>query len=127
MPGNINRTGDAAPCTLPDTNALLVSGGDARIALDPVSRLSVYGGRPCPDPDLVALGSSTASVISSAGMAAADAPRQTLQRWTGSASWPLNCWLQSERLIKKATPRYRISGAWLVDGPSGRGGLKCAA
>jgi hypothetical protein len=67
-----------APASLPSTAALLVSGGDARILLDPVSRLSLYGCRPCPDPDLVALGSSTASSISPAGMAAADALRQTL-------------------------------------------------
>jgi hypothetical protein len=64
--------------SLPGTAALLVSGGDARILLDPVSGLSVYGCRPCPDPDLVALGSSTASIISPAGMAACDALRQTL-------------------------------------------------
>lgn len=66
------------PDVLPGTAALLVSGGDARIVLDPVSGLSVYGCRPCPDPDLVALGSSTASVISETGMAAAAALRHTL-------------------------------------------------
>ena len=64
--------------SLPGTAALLVAGGDARILLDPVSKLSLYGCRPCPDPDLVALGSSTASSISQAGMAAADALRQSL-------------------------------------------------
>jgi hypothetical protein len=67
-----------AQASLPDTAALLVSGGDARILLDPVSRLSVYGCGPWPDPDLVALGSSTASSISAAGMAASDTLRQTL-------------------------------------------------
>ena len=61
--------------TLPTTEALLVSGGDARIQPDPVSGVSVYGCRSCPDPALVALGSSTASTISAAGFAAADALR----------------------------------------------------
>lgn len=61
---------------LPGTAALLVSGGDTRIVLDPVSGMSVYGCRPCPDPDLVALGSSTASVISASGLAAAETLRQ---------------------------------------------------
>jgi hypothetical protein len=75
MSRNIAATGQAS---LPGTAALLVSGGDARIVPDPVSGLSVYGCGPCPDPDLVALGSSTASVISRAGMAAADALRHTL-------------------------------------------------
>ena len=61
---------------LPDTAALLVSGGDARITVDPSSGISMYGCRPCPDPDLVALGSCTASLISEAGFAAASALRQ---------------------------------------------------
>ena len=62
--------------TLPETRTLLVSGGDARITLDPASGASMYGCRPCPDPDLVALGSCTASLISDAGFAAASALRQ---------------------------------------------------
>ena len=62
--------------TLPETPALLVSGGDARITVDPASGTSMYGSRPCPDPDLVALGSCTASLISEAGFAAASALRQ---------------------------------------------------
>ncbi|MBS1213765.1 MAG: hypothetical protein H6R26_2382, partial [Proteobacteria bacterium] len=61
---------------LPATETLLVSGGDARILLDPATGVSVYGCRPRPDPELVALGSSTASTISAAGFAAADALRQ---------------------------------------------------
>ena len=62
---------------LPATPTLLVSGGDTRIALDPVSGRSIYGCRPWPESDLVALGSSTASVISEAGFAAAEALRAT--------------------------------------------------
>ena len=61
---------------LPDTAALLVSGGDARISVDPATGVSMYGCRPCPDPDLVALGSCTASFISTAGFAAASALRR---------------------------------------------------
>ena len=63
-------------CTLPDTAALLVSGGDARLLLDPASGLSMYGCRPQPEPGLVALGSCTASQISAAGFAAAHALRR---------------------------------------------------
>lgn len=58
---------------LPSTAQLLASGGDLRIVPDPATGLSMYGCSLQPDPDLVQLGSSTASVISPAGMAAADA------------------------------------------------------
>lgn len=60
---------------LPDTPALLVSGGDARIRRDPLTGLSAYGCGARPDPDLIALGSCTASTVSTAGQAAADALR----------------------------------------------------
>ncbi|MET3134189.1 hypothetical protein AAKU55_004484 [Oxalobacteraceae bacterium GrIS 1.11] len=63
------------PGALAATATLLVSGGDERISLDPQSGVSPYGCRAYPDPDLVALGSSTASVISEQGYAAADALR----------------------------------------------------
>lgn len=62
--------------TLPDTFTLLASGGDTRIVPDAVSGLTMYGCGPGPDPDLVALGSSTASSISEKGWAAASALRQ---------------------------------------------------
>lgn len=63
---------------LPSTAELLCSGGDLRIVPDPASGLSMYGCSPGPDTGLVQLGSSTASVISPAGMAAADALRARL-------------------------------------------------
>jgi len=63
---------------LPPTEQLLVEGGDARIALDPNSALNKYGCQPLPDPGLVALGSSTASVVSAAGFAAAGRLRDKL-------------------------------------------------
>jgi hypothetical protein len=65
--------------SLPDTAALLTSGGDLRIVVDPLTGLSMYGCGPAPDPGLVQLGSSTASVISARGLAAASALRATLE------------------------------------------------
>lgn len=67
----------AAIC-LPDTARLLVDGGDGRLALDPVTGLNRYLCRPFPDPDLLAFGSSTASVVSAAGFAAAGRMRNHL-------------------------------------------------
>lgn len=64
--------------SLPSTEQLLVAGGDARIALDPQNGLNKYGCPPHPDPQLLALGSSTASVISESGFAAADQLRNRL-------------------------------------------------
>lgn len=64
--------------SLPPTEQMLVEGGDARIALDPDYALNKYGCQPLPDPDLAAFGSSTASVISREGFAAADRLRHRL-------------------------------------------------
>lgn len=61
---------------LPPTEKLLLEGGDARIAIDSGGTSNKYGCRPRPDPDLLAFGSSTASVISSAGFAAAERLRR---------------------------------------------------
>ncbi|MDD2913789.1 MAG: hypothetical protein PHP70_00575 [Gallionella sp.] len=68
------------PDALPPTEQLLTSGGDARIALDPSSGLNKYGCPPLPDPELLSFGSSTASVISTAGFAAANQLREKLLR-----------------------------------------------
>ncbi len=64
--------------SLPSTAQLLVEGGDARITLDPDRAVNQYGCRPFPDPQLLAFGSSTASVISAAGFAAAERLRHRL-------------------------------------------------
>jgi hypothetical protein len=67
-----------AAVALPDTARLLVAGGDGRLALDPATGLNRYLCRSFPDPELLAFGSSTASVISEAGLAAADRLRERL-------------------------------------------------
>jgi hypothetical protein len=73
----------ARPQTLeaaPSTRELLVSGGDARLALDPITGRNRYGCSAAPDPDLADFGSSTASVISERGFDAADSLRNRLYR-----------------------------------------------
>ena len=62
------------------TAQLLVEGGDARLALDPITGRNRYGCGPFPDPSLADFGSSTASVISERGFDAADALRARLYR-----------------------------------------------
>ena len=68
----------AAASKLPDTARLLVAGGDGRLALDPATGLNRYLCRPFPDPELLDFGSSTASVVSEAGFAAAGRLRDRL-------------------------------------------------
>ncbi len=67
-----------APDCLPPAEQLLIAGGDARLALDPLRGLNKYGCQPFPDPQLLAFGSSTASTISTEGFAAANRWRQKL-------------------------------------------------
>ncbi|HEY2135075.1 MAG TPA: hypothetical protein VGH49_04260 [Xanthobacteraceae bacterium] len=62
------RRGQASNAAL---DAALVSGGDARLAIDPVSRLNAYGCQPSPRPAEISLSSSTASTVSGRGYAAA--------------------------------------------------------
>jgi hypothetical protein len=62
---------------LPATERLLVEGGDARIALA-ADGVNKYGCSPFPDGELASFGSSTASVISKRGFAAADRLRERL-------------------------------------------------
>jgi hypothetical protein len=63
------------PISLPSTADLLVSGGDHRIALDPVTGRNKYGCQPLASPGLVSFGSSTSSGVSPAAFAVADALR----------------------------------------------------
>ncbi|MDR3390653.1 MAG: hypothetical protein P4L77_02875 [Sulfuriferula sp.] len=68
-----------AELNIPSVTALLVAGGDARIAPDAHSGCNKYGCRSYPDADLLAFGSSTASVISEQGFEAAVQLRDKLQ------------------------------------------------
>jgi hypothetical protein len=66
------------PDCLPSTEQLLIAGGDERLTLNSLSGLNKYGCRPLPDPELLAFGSSTASVISTDGFAVANRLHQKL-------------------------------------------------
>ncbi|HEY7986482.1 MAG TPA: hypothetical protein VIE17_06140 [Methylophilaceae bacterium] len=71
--------------TLPPLEELLVEGGDARILID-AKGLNKYGCSVTPDAGLVALGSSTASVISSVAFADADRLREQLLQAAGNST-----------------------------------------
>lgn len=68
---------------LPSTAQLLTEGGDGRIGAYGTGGSNIYGCGPFPDTGLLALGSSTASVISAKGFAMADGLRGRLQGASG--------------------------------------------
>jgi hypothetical protein len=72
------REDAASAISLASTDRLLTEGGDTRIALATGQAGNCYGCPPHPDANLLAFGSSTASVISTAGFAAADRLRRRL-------------------------------------------------
>ena len=59
---------------------LLISGGDPRLSLDPVSGLNEYGCGPRPAPDGLSFASSTASAISERAYERAERAREELMR-----------------------------------------------
>lgn len=84
----------------PTTAQLLVAGDDPRIALDPESGANKYACPPFPDPELAAFGSSTASVISTAGFAAAERLRDRLASATGAQAGAPEFERMREELIR---------------------------
>ncbi|MGZ4953853.1 MAG: hypothetical protein ACXV8Q_01980 [Methylobacter sp.] len=86
------------PESLPSVEQLLLIGGDDRLALDPLSGLNKYGCQPFPDPQLLAFGSSTASVISTEDFAVANRLRQKLLTATRTESHPAVYALEMQRI-----------------------------
>jgi hypothetical protein len=79
---------ERAAAALPSVERLLLEGGDARIATGADGKTNRYGCGPFPDPALLAFGSSTASIVSEAGFAAAGRLRERLGNALDSASAP---------------------------------------
>jgi hypothetical protein len=75
---DFDKLGKKLTAELPATMRLLTDGGDARIVCGPHGA-NRYGCSAVPEPDVLAYGSSTASTISDAGFAAADALRKRLK------------------------------------------------
>jgi hypothetical protein len=60
------------------TEGLLISGGDARLALDPATGANRYGCPPRPMPAVLDFASATASIVSPLGFSAADTLRRKI-------------------------------------------------
>lgn len=100
---------------------LLVSGGDARLNLDPVIRQNGYGCRPFPRPEAFTYASSTASTISTRAYAAAATARQNLLRDGAAASFDLafEAEIASLRASVLRSLGLEGSGCDIVFSPSG--------
>jgi hypothetical protein len=109
------------PASLPSVEQLLIAGGDQRLALDPRG-LNKYGCQPFPDPELLAFGSSTASVISTAGYAVADRLRQKLLALINAEPAPAVYAIEMQRIRQEWLQLCDLSdmvGLELVFAPSG--------
>jgi hypothetical protein len=73
---------------LADTVELLLTGGDARISLDPLLGRNKYSCTPLPEAEVAAFGSSTASSISEEGFQAADRLWRRIREELGVLSGP---------------------------------------
>lgn len=118
----IVQTQPQTPDGLPSTEQLLIAGGDARIAVDPLSGLNKYGCQPFPDSQLLTFGSSTASTISTEGFNAANRLRQKLLTAIGTASHSAVYALEMQRIRLEWLQLCELSditGLELVFAPSG--------
>ncbi len=101
------QTPAAAVATPPiEALALLTSGGDGRLALDPDSGLNRYGCGPSPDGAIGAFGSSTCSTISSAAFAVVDRLAGRLSEEAARVS--------ETELYRQELARIRTKLTWLL-------------
>jgi len=116
MPTEADRAAMPPGITLPPTEKLLVAGGDGRIVPDPESGLNRYHCRPCPDPALLAFGSSTASVISEAAFDAAERLRRSLTGRLSTTEPPEAIYADElDRIRRELLRQYRLAQGPDVD------------
>ncbi len=106
----------------PSTIQLLSQGGDSRIAVSGLHSLNRYGCSPFPNPDLLAFGSSTASVISDHAFSAADELRDRIASAIDEEA-PEEVYLQEMNRIRKEFLKLNdldnISNLQMIFGASG--------
>jgi hypothetical protein len=108
----------AAPLALdPELDAALVSGGDARLALD-ATRMNAYGTQPFPR-DEISLSSSTASTISPRGHAAAAAAFERLERARAHGRFASVFAEMADDVRTAIRNELELAGAEVVLSPSG--------
>jgi hypothetical protein len=100
---------------------LLASGGDTRLALDPVTQLNGYGCRPFPRPEAFTFASSTATSISDRAYAGVAGTRQVLLREAQliGVERAVDAQMDRQRLELKQSLGLEDSGCEIVFSPSG--------
>jgi hypothetical protein len=100
---------------------LLLSGGDARLALSPANQLNTYGCRTYPCPEVLAFASSTASTISERGYMRAEHARDSLiaEALDVGIEAAFDARLEAMRHDLKTILGIAGSGAEIVLAPSG--------
>ena len=98
---------------------LLAAGGDARLALDPETRLNGYGCRAFPRPEAFTFASSTATSISDRAYAAADAARMALVAAVSDREGAFDERIEAMRARLLAYLGLAGSGTEIVFSPSG--------
>jgi hypothetical protein len=100
---------------------LLTSGGDTRLALDPVTRLNGYGCRPFPRPEAFTFASSTATSISDRAYAGVAGTRQMLLREAQliGLERAVEAQMERQRIELKQILGLEDSGCAIVFSPSG--------
>ena len=114
----------ARPAAAPVRDALdiaLVSGGDARLALD-ASRMNPYGTQPCPRPDEISLSSSTASTISPGAYAAAGAAFMWLELARARGRFAAAFAETADGVREAISQEFELPNAEIVLSPSGTDG-----
>jgi len=98
---------------------LLAAGGDARLAVDPETRLNGYGCRPFPRPEAFTFASSTATSISDRAYAAAEMARHALVAAVIDREGAFDARIESMRARILSLLGLTGSGTEIVFSPSG--------
>jgi hypothetical protein len=117
----LDRKESSKLSVLPDTAQLLTDGGDNRIVCARGGS-NRYGCSAFPEPDVLAYGSSTASTISPAGFAAADALRERLIHSASTEAASVTYERELDRLrreLKALCGLEKLSGLEIIFGASG--------
>ena len=105
--------------SLPSTAQLLTTGGDRRIVCDSVTGTNKYNCPPIPEPYILAYGSATASTISPAAFAAAEALRQRLQISAGSEAPSITYARELQRTRKELQQLFALDNTDILFASSG--------
>jgi hypothetical protein len=114
-----DRAGLSRPAPDQALISALISGGDARLAVEPADGLNLYGCQPLPRPDEISLSSSTASTVSGRGYAAAEAAFAQLEAARAGGRFAPAFSHMADEVRNAIRDRFDLPDAEVVLSPSG--------